>query len=1010
MNLHVPLFTIRESFRNSAEFTGESRSRTNRRSIRCLSDRLSLLSIPQAASLTLLLLITSPSVVFGQDSQTSAQQAAQSAQQAEKASKEAEKAATEALKASQKASEAAGIAPQSALGSEPTICGQPVVERTDTYDSSWRPQAGADYVVLGYDVQKHALRWFDYKHQAANPILVGRNGSFVPVVYSREKVLVHVCGLHPTDTVSISTNDVSVPEEGADIRGTTPSTAVALAPTLDTLGSANAAGVAFGPAGISFGSPPGVTALQTSLFTAGSSKDGTTYSDAMINIAPEDLALETLALYFNAQDALATIDELAVGFKLQQNQTPQSIPACAGKEPPGTICELTTFATQLESDLGGPEQPQFYDGYKNEGSNSLGAFNDYLARTQTLVSQMNGLAAGVGQAGLPGRAVALRQNLEAILGVFEQVDHLINDDENMKSNPVFDPVDASKKPPTPPQLAYFNKSKPGEPPIYVPATCDNLETTIADGATLYTDNTGKQAYSPADTVTCHAAELYTMRAFEDRFQLTLKNYNQITQKVEAALEAEVGELCKRQDAAKLYPECAKLQLLAAANNFNDLFSELISSDNKLVSQAKIVGNKMLQTDSVETKQDLAAFHVRLNDTAALAESINRLFPVSRSKSNGSQQSSGTPMQIFSIDSTTDKLSDLFIKILALRVRLGALDSTVGDIFAKMNDRYDRTYVEQTDDLPPLTSNTTVRIGINVQRNYTPFTLSGGATIGAASGASSTSSAPSAASNQATGAAGAGKASQLGGSPSGGSTSSATSSGGAGSNDITVMMEVHRLANFNLVGGAMAIFVPTLSISAVPKYAVYGSPSVSTTTSGMTTTTTYTYSAMGSCNGGAQMLVSTTSNTTNVTPPPALYYCYQSSQTSSWQPAGMAGVEWFLFGGRDYFSRDRGNRFRKKNWVPSLLVASSVTSLGSMFFGPNLEPVNGFDVFGGYASAHQSSLPTKASLYTVYPPGSNGNPPTLGTNTHLKWGGTVGVGFDLSVFLQLFSKTQGPSLP
>ena len=158
-----------------------------------------------------------------------------------------------------------------------------------------------------------------------------------------------------------------------------------------------------------------------------------------------------------------------------------------------------------------------------------------------------------------------------------------------------------------------------------------------------------------------------------------------------------------------------------------------------------------------------------------------------------------------------------------------------------------------------------------------------------------------------------------------------------------------------------------------------------------------------------MLVSTTSNTTGVAPSPALYYCYQTSQTSGWQPAGMAGVAWFPFH-RDYFSRQRGDAPMWRNMVPSLLFASSITSLGSAFVGPNFEPINGIDFFAGYATAHQLSLPKGVSPYVVYPASSTGNPPTLNLATHEKGGISFGVGFDLSVFLQLFSKTQGPSLP
>lgn len=97
-------------------------------------------------------------------------------------------------------------------------------------------------------------------------------------------------------------------------------------------------------------------------------------------------------------------------------------------------------------------------------------------------------------------------------------------------------------------------------------------------------------------------------------------------------------------------------------------------------------------------------------------------------------------------------------------------------------------------------------------------------------------------------------------------------------------------------------------------------------------------------------------------------------------------------------------------MPSLLFASSITSLGSAFIGPNIEPINGIDFFAGFATAHQLSLPKGVSPYTVYPASSMGNPPTLNLATHEKGGISFGVGFDLSVFQQLFTKASGPSLP
>jgi hypothetical protein len=125
---------------------------------------------------------------------------------------------------------------------------------------------------------------------------------------------------------------------------------------------------------------------------------------------------------------------------------------------------------------------------------------------------------------------------------------------------------------------------------------------------------------------------------------------------------------------------------------------------------------------------------------------------------------------------------------------------------------------------------------------------------------------------------------------------------------------------------------------------------------------------------------------------------------------MAGLEWFIHP-RDYFPHGRGVGTSGENWIPSLLVASSVTSFGSAFIGPNIEPVNGFNFFGGIASAHQQVLPSGVSLTSVYQgTGSSNTPPSITPITHEKWGFSFGIGFDLSVFTQLFTKTSGPQLP
>jgi hypothetical protein len=249
------------------------------------------------------------------------------------------------------------------------------------------------------------------------------------------------------------------------------------------------------------------------------------------------------------------------------------------------------------------------------------------------------------------------------------------------------------------------------------------------------------------------------------------------------------------------------------------------------------------------------------------------------------------------------------------------------------------------------------------------------------------------------------------SPAGGSQIPASSSG---SNDVTVLMEVHHNADFNLVGGVMAIRVKSASLAVTPEYAQYQALPNSGSSGSGGTPPPVTYEPYGSCNGGLQQQAGPTVTPTPSQPSPttytAPYYCIQSTQTTNWQVAGMVGLEYFPLH-RDYFPRQRGTMFVAKNLVPGIMAASSVTSLGNFFLGLNWEPMNGINFFAGQATANQTTLASGVSQTTVYwPVGSSNGPPTIPTATHLRTGWAIGMGFDLGVFTQLFGKAQSPTLP
>ena len=301
-------------------------------------------------------------------------------------------------------------------------------------------------------------------------------------------------------------------------------------------------------------------------------------------------------------------------------------------------------------------------------------------------------------------------------------------------------------------------------------------------------------------------------------------------------------------------------------------------------------------------------------------------------------------------------AQVFAEIDALRKHLSRLDRRSAEIFGAMNRWYSSSRVENTDILSPAASNTIERISIVVQHTYVPFTI-GGAT--ASSSSSTATAGPGAA------------------------TASASSGGGASISTPahtvkTVLVEVHRRANFNLVGGAMVIRVPSKTyslIQAVP-------------------------SSQGTVSCGTGTPISLPSST------PPTYDCITIAQSTDWQVTGMAGIDWFYVP-RDYFPRGGAFGWRKSNLWPVPMVATSVTSLGNAFGGANWEPVNGLDLFIGLASANQADLPTGYSTNTPYVSGTfqtNATaPPTV---THVHTGLTFGVGFDLSVFTSFFGKQTG----
>jgi hypothetical protein len=115
--------------------------------------------------------------------------------------------------------------------------------------AGYRQRVKGDYVVIEYSADTNKTSWTDYWRkndflsQNDNGQTIEQNGSFLPVIYTKEKIAVRVCGLHFTDVLTVTTSQSGLPEQGADIRGAAPVTpATSLSSTLDMLQSGTTIG------------------------------------------------------------------------------------------------------------------------------------------------------------------------------------------------------------------------------------------------------------------------------------------------------------------------------------------------------------------------------------------------------------------------------------------------------------------------------------------------------------------------------------------------------------------------------------------------------------------------------------------------------------------------------------------------------------------------------------------------------------------------------------------------
>ena len=195
------------------------------------------------------------------------------------------------------------------------------------YDG-YRPRVTGDYIVIEYDAgqslndpYRGETSWSDY-HRAFDPRghnntsnLIGLNGSFLPVIYNKEKIAVRVCGLHFTDVLTVTTSPNGVPESGADIRGATQVTpAASLSSTLDMLQSGSATGGTTTQPGLGLNATTAVQSLTLSGITPGTlgPEDQTpgkypSYTPATVTASGKQVALLLYAMAANAKEVTRLI-------------------------------------------------------------------------------------------------------------------------------------------------------------------------------------------------------------------------------------------------------------------------------------------------------------------------------------------------------------------------------------------------------------------------------------------------------------------------------------------------------------------------------------------------------------------------------------------------------------------------------------------------------------------------------------------------------------------------------
>ena len=787
--------------------------------------------------------------------------------------------------------------------------------------NTYRPLVEGDYVVIQYNASQNKSvdrnagltswtdykRKFDYRGLNNTTNIVGANGSFLPVIDTKEKVAVRVCGLHFTDVLTVTTSPNGVPEGAADIRGAASITPPAsLSSTLDMLQSGVATGGTTNLPGLGLNAPTQVPSLAVSGITPGNlgAEDQTpgkypSYTPATVTASGRQVALLLYSLAANAKELTRLIGRTegepypSIRFARTAPRwagTPLQV-ALVGRKTLANLWRPETAAVAEEDEPDQADEPCWKRKEKaapgsvkgvacivnkvlsivetdDKNPNNSAAFDKDMTDIQNVNAQISSLASALSSQAFASNTITLLNNYSTLVGVL-------------------DLANLARK------QQYCQGIPPGPQPGKLGAD---------DVKKITSDNLGNLSLSQVKGL--------DPKQFKDNKDVTEEKIKSLQSALSVlALSAPPGD----------EPLCSVFEEKKIADFWNKYNGELISIIHGIAA------------DTANPDRDANLKCTAAGITLTLEDPYNP--PPDPEAINSFQTFAGC------------RLDELSEKLNELRGYLRGIDEDTAQVYNLMNEWYFGSSVEQTDLLPPLVSNGFVRLSIVVQRGYTPFTVANA--IGTFT-PTVTANAPA--------------------------TSTTASTSTPAHAVKTILVEVHRVANFNLMGGVMVMHIPTAS------YAVQASPAAATPVTGGTG-----YS--GTCGGKT------------VSVPAASYSCVVQTQKTDWQVAGMAGITWFPFG-HDYFPRHSGYANFGRNLLPSLLMATSVTSFGNSMGAVNWEPVSGLDFFAGIGSAHRTSLPSGFTVNTAVAPGT-----TLSTVTSEHVGLTLGLGFDLNTIITLFtSKT------